>query len=158
MNGTTMTQPSLSLSRSARLVPLLTLLAAAALLQACGRKDDDRTVGQKVDAVVSRTEQRAGEMKADATQAGRDAGQAISSTTDKVVGKAKDAAITAEVKAKLAGDSQLSALAINVDTVDGRVVLRGVAPDTASRSRATELARAVDGTSQVENELSVQAR
>ena len=72
--------------------------------------------------------------------------------------KAKDMAITAEVKTRLARDSQLSALAINVDTNEGRVVLRGTAPDTAARTQATELARSVDGVQGVDNVLTVQAR
>jgi hyperosmotically inducible periplasmic protein len=136
---------------------VLSLLAGTALLTACGR-DDNRTAGQQVDAAIAKTEQKAGEVAADAREVGREAGQAVGQATDSAVNKTRDIAITAEVNAKLARDEQLSALQINVDTAAGRVVLRGSAPDTASRTRATELARAVDGVVSVDNELNVQPR
>lgn len=69
--------------------------------------------------------------------------------------KVKDAAITTAVNAKLAQDKSLSALRIDVDTVNGRVSLRGTAPDAAARERATTLASAVDGVVSVDNQLTV---
>lgn len=129
------------------------------------------TTGQAPDAVVTRTDrdaaevardgttgasQAGSEMATDAREAGREAGQAIGNATDAAVDKTKDIAITTAINAKLAADDRLSALKIDVDTDNGRVVLRGTAPDTASRNRATDLARTVDGVSDVNNELSVQ--
>jgi hyperosmotically inducible periplasmic protein len=70
---------------------------------------------------------------------------------------ASDMAITANIKTRLAADARLSALAINVDTTAGQVVLRGTAPDTAARTQASELARAVEGVVGVDNALTVQA-
>lgn len=93
-----------------------------------------------------------------AGEATRDARQAAGQAADVVGNKSKDLAITAEVNAKLVKDPALSALAINVDTNNGRVVLRGNAPDTAARSRATDLARVVDGVVAVSNELNVQPK
>ena len=61
--------------------------------------------------------------------------------------------LVAAIAVLLAGT--LSALKINVDTTGGRVVLRGTAPDTASRERATVLASAVSGVVSVENALTV---
>ena len=123
-------------------------LAAATMLGACSRDDarndvrtDNRTVGQQTDAAIA-----------------TNISQGASNAADAVGSKAKDMAITAEVKTRLAGDTQLSALAINVDTNDGRVVLRGTAPDTAARTQATELARSVDGVLGVDNVLTVQVR
>jgi osmotically-inducible protein OsmY len=43
--------------------------------------------------------------------------------------KVKDAAIITAVNAKIAGDPKLSVIRINVDTVNGHVLLRGTAPD-----------------------------
>ena len=134
---------------------VLPLLAGLSLLVACDRQDN-RTVGQKTDQAVASAERKADEIGADARQAGRDARQAVGEAADAAANKSRDAAITAEVKARLVRDTQLSALAINVDTEAGRVVLRGSAPDTGSRSRATELARGVDGVVSVDNDLSVQ--
>ena len=150
-------RPTRRAAQPARPALLLALLASAAMLQACNR-NDSRTVGQKVDDSVARTERKADDIKVDAREASHEVRQSMGNASDNAANKTQDLAITTQVKSKLAGDSQLSALAINVDTASGRVVLRGVTPDTASRSRATELARAVDGVSAVDNDLSVQAR
>jgi hyperosmotically inducible protein len=140
-----------------RKIALLTAVAAAVGLAACSRDDDNRTAGQRVDSAVATAEQKtenagdkiaagASEMKQDAKQAANKMGNAV-----------EDAAITAAVNAKLAADSQLSALRIDVDTVGGRVALKGTAPNAAAKDRATEIARAVDGVAGVDNQLTVQA-
>ncbi len=133
-------------------------LTAVTLLGACGRdeqrddvRSDNRTLGQQADAAMASTASKASEVARDVRQGAGTAADAIGS-------KAKDLAITAEVKTRLARDSQLSALDINVDTTDARVVLRGTAPDTAARSQATEIARSVDGVLGVDNVLTVQVR
>ena len=92
----------------------------------------------------------------DLRDAASDARNAAGKAAGAIVDKTRDAAITTEVNAKLAGDPDLSALRINVDTVDGRVVLRGTAPDAAALDRAALLARSVDGVSSVSNELQLQ--
>lgn len=115
------------------LFPLASLvIASTALLSACDR-DAARTAGQET----------------------RDAAR---NTTTAVADKSRDAAITGAVKMRLAQDPDLSALSINVDTDAGRVVLRGSAPTTAARNKASDIAGAVDGVKTVSNELSVQAR
>ncbi|MCY7316672.1 MAG: BON domain-containing protein [Rubrivivax sp.] len=130
---------------------LMSLLASAALLAACDRNEQARV--EQTGATTATSAERAG---AAVKEAGRDASQAVGNAADAVANKSGDVAITTAVNARLAADERLSALKINVDTVGGKVVLRGTAPDTASRTRATELARAVDGVSDVTNELSVQ--
>jgi hypothetical protein len=143
-----------TLSRSAAVA--LSLLAGTAWLSACNRADDGSTAGQNTDAVVAQAERKAEDVGSSTRDAGRDAGQAVGNATDAVANKSRDMAITTTLNAKLAADERLSALKINVDTVDGRVVLRGTAPDTAARTHATELARSVEGVTDVTNELSVQ--
>jgi osmotically-inducible protein OsmY len=96
------------------------------------------------------------EQQSDAAQAGRDLGQAATQATAAAAAKAKDAAITAAVNGALVADTSLSALRIDVDTVGGRVTLRGTAPDAAARDRAAQLARNVDGVLTVDNQLQVQ--
>lgn len=120
--------------------------------------NDERTAGQQLDSAVAKTQQKAAESNEAIRQTGREVSQAMGNAADAVVDKSRDAAITAAVKTQLVGDPSVSALSINVDTFGGRVVLRGVAPTIMASNRATELARAVDGVSAVENELSVQAR
>ncbi len=133
----------------------MALVAAAALLAACDR-GDGRTAGQQVDNAIASTERHADQAGDKAREMGQETGRKIEDAADAVADKSRDIATTGSVKAKLAADDQLSALAIDVDTDAGRVVLRGSAPDAASRDRAGELARNVDGVSAVNNELKVQ--
>ena len=141
--------------RATTLTTLLTALAAAATLAACNRTDDGRTTGQKVDSAVAKVEKKADEVQADMRAAGEKAKDNSAGAMDTVATKAKDVVITSSVNAELAKDSQLSALRINVDTVEGRVALRGTAPDAASKDRATTLAQRVDGVKAVDNQLTV---
>jgi hypothetical protein len=146
--------------KTRRLRPNVAVAAALALtaLAACDRASDDRTAGQRVDSAIAKSEQRAGAMKDDAKAAAADAGKSVQSAANDVSDKVKDAAITTAVNAKLAQDKGLSALRIDVDTVNGRVSLRGTAPDAAARERATTLASAVDGVVSVDNQLVVSAK
>lgn len=138
---------------------LAVLAAAAALsLSACDRGREERTAGQRVDEAVAKVEQKADEAKAAAKDAAQDVRQATNAAIDGAANKALDAAITTSVNAALVRDSELSAGSINVDTVDGRVALRGSAPDVASRERATTLAMRVDGVKSVDNQLAVKPK
>ena len=66
-----------------------------------------------------------------------------------------DTAITAKVKAALAGDARTKAHQVNVETRDGRVQLSGFVDNSEAKSTAEELARSVDNVKTVDNELSV---
>ena len=123
--------------RFAAVPTLLIALAAATALAACDQPPGEQTAGQKVDRAVTQAERK------------------VEDTAAAVANKAKDAVITTSVNTELAKDPQLSALRIDVDTVDGRVALRGTAPDDASRERATALAARVDGVKSVNNELKI---
>jgi osmotically-inducible protein OsmY len=116
---------------------LVTAALAGVALTGCNKPDDGRTAGQKLDSVIAKTEQKSADAKAEVKQ------------------DVNDATITAAVNAELAKDSSLSALRINVDTNHGNVSLRGSAPDAASRDRATQLASAVQGVTNVDNQLVV---
>lgn len=158
---------------------LITLVAGSAVALAACNKGDDRTVGEKVDAGIAKTEQMASEAKAkteqlaseakaktessgtsaessmkqgtaDAKEAVKDAGGAIAATVD-------DASITAAVSAGLAKDADLSAIKINVDTKGGAVSLKGPAPNAAAKARAEEIAKGVKGVSSVDNQLEIKS-
>jgi osmotically-inducible protein OsmY len=76
--------------------------------------------------------------------------------TDRTAGQAiDDATIGTRLKAALAGDPELSALKINVDTTQGNVRLRGEVKSLALRRKAEELARKIDGVKSVDNQLIV---
>lgn len=93
----------------------------------------------------------------DSPVAGAPSDVAVGATAlgDKVVNAASDAAITVAVNAALAKDEQLNVLRIDVNTVDGHVVLDGSAPDDAARRRASQLARQIDGVRSVDNRLAL---
>jgi osmotically-inducible protein OsmY len=123
----------------------LAALAALVLFAGCDRRHEDGTVGQKVDGAVNTVEKKA-----------EDAKDATARAAAAVGDKAKDMGITAAINAELARDARLSAVRINVDTVDGRVTLRGSAPDAAAREHATALANSVSGVVAVDNQLSIE--
>jgi osmotically-inducible protein OsmY len=76
--------------------------------------------------------------------------------TDSMGDKVADAAVTASVNADLAKDPDLSALKINVDTVNGHVTLHGTAPSENAKQRATKLAGNTKGVTSVDNQLTIQ--
>ena len=168
------------MTRALRCTPLLAAavaVSAALVLGACD-KTDDRSAGQKLDGAVQKVEQKADELKARAEvgaekakveareaarnvkEAGADVAQNVKEAGTKAVqragGAVADAVIVTSVKAELARDPKLSALAIDVDATAGRVLLRGTAPDADSRLRATTLAAGTQGVSSVDNQLVVQ--
>lgn len=139
------------------------VVLAAAALAGCGRRDDpnelrtaQRAAMQPVSADADATASAAREA-ADATrQAAEAARQAAKNAADQATNKVADALITTSVHAELARDPKLSTLRIDVDTDNGRVALRGTAPDAAARERATQLASNVQGVVSVENQLTVE--
>lgn len=153
-----------------------TVLAAAG----CDRSvDSKRTVGQKVDSAIDKTnsqlaaasdkvERKVGEAGA----ALADVGESITSSTSAAVDKAgnvvaskveqigaivDDSAITASIKADLLKDPGLSALGIEVNTVKGEVTLKGEVSTEIRRQRAEGIARNIVGVTKVTNLLTVRA-
>ena len=116
---------------------IVATLACAAMLAACGKTVDSATSAQSDDPIVAFAEP------------GREgAGNYMQK-------KNANAAITASVRAELARDPDLGKLRIGVDADNGQVSLRGYVPDASTRDRATQLASAVEGVSNVDNRLVV---
>lgn len=74
---------------------------------------------------------------------------------DKALAGIDDAAITARVKAALAGNRATKARRINVDTKEGEVLLRGSASSDSEKTLAEEIARGVNGVRSVDNRIEV---
>lgn len=154
-------------------MPVSALAAACCLillsaLAACGKKNDDQTVGQKLDTAVAKTEQAAADAKVKAEASMAKAEETIKNAANKVENSGKstankavdildDASITAAVSAEFVKDSDLSAFKINVDTKSGNVILSGSAPTPAAKEKATSLTKAVKGVLSVDNKLMVKA-
>jgi hyperosmotically inducible protein len=66
-----------------------------------------------------------------------------------------DGAITAKVKAALAGDPRVKAHQVNVETREGVVQLSGFVDSSEAKSTAEDLARNVDNVRSVDNEIDV---
>ena len=126
-------------------LPVAAAVLATMSLVACNRNES---------ASVERSAERA----ADSTrEAARDTANATKDAAKVMGDKVADAVITTSINAELAKDTALSALKINVDTRDGKVMLRGTAPDATARDRATKLAAGVKGVTSVDNQLTVAA-
>lgn len=138
-----------------RIAIVLSTTAAALALAACGQKNEETTVGQKVDSAIATTQTAATEAKQEMGQAVDQVKQSTAELAASAEVSATDMAITSKVNAALAADDQLKALQINVDTRAGHVTMSGPAPDASSRERATVLAKAVDGVVSVDNRLVV---
>jgi len=150
------TCPSRARPLAAAAAVLVALLSAAALL-ACN-KPESQTAGERIDAATATAQKKATELKNDVeSAAGKVAGKTEQMTTD-AANAVKDAAITTAVNAKIAQDPKLSVMRINVDTVNGRVVLRGNAPDSGASERARQLAASVEGVVSVDNQLVIGAK
>jgi hyperosmotically inducible periplasmic protein len=141
-------------------------LLMVAALTACGKNDDGKTAGQKLDAAVANTERAAAEAKAKAESSMAKAGDAMKDatqkaesagvkSTEKMAGTVDDLAITASVASELAKDADLSAIKIDVDTKAGVVTLYGPAPSAAARDKATAIAKQIKGVTSVDNKLVV---
>lgn len=99
---------------------------------------------------VAASEPALREGAANVKDAARETGAAVAGTVD-------DVSITASVSSSLAKDPALSATRIDVDTKNGVVTLQGPAPSAVAKSRAGDIAKAVQGVSRVDNRLSVAA-
>ena len=75
----------MNFNRSTRHLTLIAAATAALLLSACGR-DDNQTVGQKIDGAIATTERNVEQARTDARPA---AGKAPAHTTAKVSPKRK---------------------------------------------------------------------
>lgn len=151
-----------------RIVQIVAVSALAFGLAACNKADDGQTAGQKLDNATANASAAAADASAaassaassaadvaknaatEAKDAAKEAGQAVAAVAD-------EAAITAAVNAGLIKDNELSAFKISVDTKDGVVTLGGEAPNQAAKDRAGDIAKAVQGVSTVNNNLTVKA-
>lgn len=66
-----------------------------------------------------------------------------------------DAGVSTKVKAKLAADSETSAIKIGVDTVSSVVTLSGVVPTEREKAKAEQIARNTEGVTQVVNNITI---
>jgi hyperosmotically inducible periplasmic protein len=135
------------MTTSIRIMASLVAVSAAALLAGCDKLNDLSAAGKADDPTqVADARSAGGERMGGAMPGGDPAARH---------GNVSDSAITASIKAELAKDAALSALRISVESNHGLVMLRGMAPDTAAKERATQLASAIKGVASVDNQMTV---
>ena len=87
------------------------------------------------------------------------AAETVAAKTERGVERAgdlvEDSVITAKIKAEMIREPDLKALAIDVDTKQGVVMLSGMVASKAEADKAVRVARAVKGVSSVKNNLKV---
>jgi hyperosmotically inducible protein len=76
-------------------------------------------------------------------------------TADAARAAFSDAALTTTVKSKFAADTTVTALKIDVDTLDGVVTLTGQVKSQAEKDQALKLARETDGVKNVVDRLTM---
>ena len=81
-----------------------------------------------------------------------------SSTTSEAKGGAKEAMLTAKVHAAMAKDPGLKTLAINVDSEGSTVTLKGEVDSAATKTKAEQAAKQVEGVNSVKNQLTVKPK
>lgn len=68
-----------------------------------------------------------------------------------------DAWITTKVKSDLLATKDVSGTAVEVDTVDGKVTLRGTVKTQAEADKAVSVAKGIKGVTDVKSEIQVEA-
>lgn len=134
----------------------IAILTMALSLTACDKREDDKTVGQKVDKAIASARTAAQDAKESAKRGLDEAAQMSKEKTDQAARAVSDMAITTSIKAGLAQDKELSALRINVDTKNGHVSLSGSAPNASARERAQTIALSEKGVTGVDNRLVIE--
>jgi osmotically-inducible protein OsmY len=131
---------------------------------------DGEKVDQNFDQAKENFEQAGEQIKEGAQQAGeqiqqgaQQAGDALQRGAEQVqkeVGPEvqevlDDATVTAKIKAKLVADPEVTALHIDVDTVDGVVTLNGKVASADQKAEAEKLASHTEGVKKINNLIQV---
>lgn len=93
--------------------------------------------------------------KANMSKTANNVNNSVINTANKAGDKLDDVSINTTINSGLMADNDLSAMKINVDVKNGQVWLKGSAPTTAAKNRATDIAKNVDGVTSVHNQLTV---
>jgi|SRR5690554_887559 len=116
-------------------------------LSACSQQEQEET---------RETAQSSLEQATEATkQAAGDAADFARESAERTGDYLSDSAITARVKTALFDAEQISASSINVETINGHVVLSGVVTTSEEADLAVQLAEGIEGVQSVENDIEV---
>ena len=114
-----------------------------------------------VDATVNAATKTKGAVQKGVGKAEQGVGKAADKTSDavgKVGDEASDTSVTTRVKAGFTGEKLLQDTAIDVDTTDHVVTLKGTVASNAAKARAGEIARGIGGVTRVVNQIVVRGQ
>lgn len=124
------------------------LLSLALAVPAFADDTAHTTTGQKIENTADKTGDK---MESTADKAGNK----MESAAEKTGEFLSDSALTAKVKTALIAEKDLKSMAIDVDSKDGVVTLKGELPNAASVAQAETATKAVKGVKEVHNNLRV---
>lgn len=75
-----------------------------------------------------------------------------SSTAENII---LDSAITTAIKSKYLADADIKALDIHVETINGKVILTGVVPNSQVREKAISIAKDTSGVKEVISQIKI---
>jgi hyperosmotically inducible periplasmic protein len=122
-------------------------LEASAKTACLGRNKGDTSRGS-----MANTTERAGNAVSNTAEKAKDVAVDTARSTGKVV---SDSVITTKIKADMARDPEVAAMDVHVETVKGVVMLSGFVNSQKEADRAVQLARSVEGVTEVKNGLKV---
>ncbi|RZI70924.1 MAG: BON domain-containing protein [Variovorax sp.] len=130
-------------------------LAVLLALGACGDRVENTEMPQAEQASVEINRQGMEGAKADDMAQGVNNDTATMGAAPQAATIDPDVRIASDVQAALASHPDFGAVKIDVHSEDGKVTLRGQAPDPAAKERAAEVAGAVRDVKSVENQLTL---
>lgn len=124
----------------------ITLLLTFAL-GACDKPGSAEKVGKDIDSAVEKAGNKIDDAKVK-----------MSEKSEKAETEIEGSLITTKIKSATLAEPGLNSLDINVDTVGDMVTLTGNVDSKEKSDKAQQLAEAVDGVKQVNNQLVVQSK
>lgn len=139
----------MKLLNKCKLIGLTTLVVVG--LSACDKPGPAESAGRKIDQTTDEARKKIGETA-------NSIGEKMNEQTAKTGVVLNDTGITTKVKAAIFAGPELKTLRISVETVNGVVTLSGSVDSLSSSNRAKDLAGAVAGVKDVNNQLVVTSK
>ena len=137
-----------------KLIVVVVVLAAAAAFFLGYRIGDDAIV-RPADRPVPTTGKVPDIDTAKARQTGAAIGEKVAATANEAQRALSEMSLQGKIKSKMALDELVKASAINIDSANGVVTLKGTVGSEAERVRAVQLARETAGVTAVKDQLVV---
>ncbi len=123
-----------------------------------GTKEAAEETGAAMKEAGEAASETAKEAGQDIAESAEKAGEKVAEAGREAKVKMDDASITASVKAMLIADPEVKGVAIDVDTVGGKVTLSGTAKTAYQKAEAEKLARHTEGVISVDNRIVVTSK